>query len=163
VVLAKLFGSTRKGGNAFQRYMRRLQNGEPISKEMLEDVGANLQLNMKRYMQSIGELKEGETIELHHWHYNKETFPLQVADPRNLVLIKGSRQQNAAVHDAIHRDTGMSSIPDIGPTAPQHRLTLPGAAPGLDYLMGLIAAGQVRYPRIIFNGSMYSGPIALPH
>jgi hypothetical protein len=102
--------------NGYTRYLQAVDRGDPISKQMLDEA---FQAVNSRFLESYRGAGN-QAYAVHHWNFNRNVFPDQVLDPRNLVPVP-----NRAVHEAIHRAT--SSTMDIwgGPISPLHQIPIP--------------------------------------
>lgn len=109
--------STRPNG--YTRYLQAIDGGLPMTKEMIDDA---FQAVNSRFM-SAYRASGRQVYAVHHWNFDRNTFPLQIVDPRHLALV-----QDRATHEAIHRAT--SSTTDIwaGPIDARHVLPIPNVA-----------------------------------
>jgi hypothetical protein len=133
--LRELANSKHPNGNAYQRYLQKLEEAsrkgvppEFTSKELAKAFDA-VSENYLRRLRSNGLLGENEVANLHHWNFNKKDFPLQIADSRNLYLIKGTESEVDALHTAIHQATSANSRYWNGPIHPNHVIPLQPQSP----------------------------------
>ncbi|RJE85363.1 RHS repeat-associated core domain-containing protein [Paracoccus onubensis] len=109
--------ASSRRSNGYSRLLDIYSNGQtPTTKQLESAFGAVNQRFMKAARSA------GYTVaQVHHWNYNKGSFPTQIVDPRHLVPTP-SRQ----VHEDIHRAT-TSNTSNIwkGPIANQHRIIIP--------------------------------------
>jgi hypothetical protein len=144
--LHSVSSSSRKGGpNKFQKFWEKLQGGElEFTNKEVDAAFRNLSEKMTRTLEAERIIMPGEPIEIHHWNYPKKTFPLEMADPRNLTIIRSTKSEPYnLLHDRVHRDTSVSSRIVVGPTAEQHLIQYGDTPPSVEFLMQLIARGEL--------------------
>ena len=133
--LRELAASKYPGGNAYQRYLQKLEDASrrgvapEFTHRELNDAFKSVSENYFRRLEKNGLLSPGEARELHHWNFNKSDFPGQLADPRNLYLIEGTQAEVDALHKSIHQATSAGSRYWIGPIHPEHAILLQPQSP----------------------------------
>lgn len=113
--LRKLANS--KFDNAYKRYLNNLEQGKHMNNEYLGDVWKYVRSSFKTNAEGLGFKIDGE---IHHWNYNKETFPEQIANPRNITEPIGRD-----LHQEIHQTT-TSDPSNIwkGPIKPEYQIDI---------------------------------------
>jgi hypothetical protein len=133
--LRELAASKFPGGNAYQRYLQKIEDASKrgvapeFTHKEVNDAFKSVSENYQRRLRSNGLLGADEAAELHHWNFNKTDFPGQIADPRNLYLIKGTQAEVDALHKTIHQATSGSSHIWKGPVHPDHVIPLQPLSP----------------------------------
>jgi hypothetical protein len=103
--------------NAYKTYLEALHNGQTPTKKMLDDAWKVVNGNFMESYRTAG----NQVHSVHHWNFNRNDFPTQVFDSRNLVPTPTKQ-----VHDAIHAATTSNPTRMFnGPIAPQHQITIP--------------------------------------
>ncbi|WP_207780482.1 RHS repeat domain-containing protein, partial [Pokkaliibacter plantistimulans] len=114
--------SVNKAG--YKDYLDTLEKGLTPTKEQANAAFVSVRATFDRLAKKEGLLEKGD--EIHHWNYSKGHYPLQVVDPRNLVIaIKKDGKTSRAVHTEMHRAT-TSNDSDIwtGPIDEKHKLEI---------------------------------------
>ena len=97
--LRHLAKAETKEAKAFQKYLRNLENGVPMTNKELGAVWKKVRARFGRQAKKNGmELPKGD--EIHHWNYNKADFPEQLTNPNNL-----SEPISRDFHQQIHEAT----------------------------------------------------------
>ena len=93
--------ATSRRSNGYTRLLETYsQGGTPTTRQLEEAFGAVNQ----RFMNSAREA--GYTVaEVHHWNFNKGSYPTQIVDPRHLVPV-ADRNTHEAIHRATTSDPG---------------------------------------------------------
>jgi filamentous hemagglutinin len=103
-------------GNAYTRYLARLENGAPSSGEELSAAFGSANKSFLSVAREAGY----DIAEVHHWNYSKADYPDQVFDPRNLFPV-----DSRGLHTIIHQDTTSDpGDPWGGPVSPNSELPM---------------------------------------
>ncbi|MGB0901807.1 RHS repeat domain-containing protein, partial [Halocynthiibacter sp.] len=107
--------STRKNG--YQRYLETLSKGNTPTTKQLESAFSAVNQRFMKLARADG----FDIAQVHHWNYNKGSYPTQIVDPRHLVPVS-SRD----LHTILHRQT-TSNPGNIwkGPISPEHVINIP--------------------------------------
>lgn len=102
--------------NAYQKYLEKLESGEPLTPDELSDAFGAVN---KRFTANARE-SGYDIAEVHHWNYPKSDYPDQVFDPRNLFPL-----DSRGAHTLIHQETTSDpSAPWAGPIAPGSQIPI---------------------------------------
>ncbi|MDO7135920.1 hypothetical protein [Algibacter lectus] len=75
--------ATTKEAKSFQKYLKNLENGIPMTNKELGKVWKNVRSRFTRQAKKNNvDLPDGQ---IHHWNYNKADFPELLTNPKNLT------------------------------------------------------------------------------
>jgi hypothetical protein len=86
--------------NGYTRYLHALERGDTITKSMMDEA---FQAVNSRFLESY-RAAGNQAYAVHHWNFDRNTFPNQVLDPRNLVpeeLFCHAIMAAIVVHDGV--------------------------------------------------------------
>jgi hypothetical protein len=113
--------------NHFQKYLKKVRNGETPTGKELSEAFSTIQGYFRRSVDRAGvDLPDGD---IHHWNFSKSVYSDMVFDPRNLFPTMNKSQHNS-MHLYIGPGNGIDYNGPILPTS-ELKFDTPFKLPGL--------------------------------